>query len=61
MMEKSHKHVTCETCKVRKDSLFAQFCNDEVAHLDDHKACLFHKKHQALFIIVLDADLGFQV
>lgn len=50
MMEKSHKHVTCETCKVRKDSLFAQFCNDEVAHLDDHKACLYHKKHQALFL-----------
>lgn len=50
MLEKSHKHVTCATCKVRKDSLFAQFCDNELDHLQDHKACSFHKKNQSLFL-----------
>ncbi len=50
MPDTSHKHVTCSTCKVRKDSLFSQFCDDNLAHLDDHKACSFHKKNQALFL-----------
>lgn len=50
MMEKSHKNVTCGTCKVRHDSLFAQFCDKELDHLEDHKACSFHKKNQSLFL-----------
>lgn len=50
MPDLSHKHVTCVTCKVRKDSLFAQFCDDELEHLEGHKACSFHKKSQALFL-----------
>jgi CRP/FNR family transcriptional regulator len=50
MMEKSHKHVSCDTCKVRKDSLFAQFCDNELDHLQAHKACSYHKKNQALFL-----------
>lgn len=50
MPDLSHKHVTCAACKVRKDSLFAQFCDDELSHLEGHKACSFHKKSQALFL-----------
>lgn len=50
MVEKSHKNVTCQTCEVRKDSLFSQFCDSELDHLESHKACSFHKKNQALFL-----------
>ncbi len=50
MLENSHKTITCATCKVRQDSLFAQFCDDNLKHLDDHKACSYHKKNQALFL-----------
>ena len=50
MVNKSHKHVTCETCLVRKDSLFSQFCGSDTEHLDAHKACSAYKKNQALFL-----------
>ncbi len=50
MLNKSFKHVTCETCQVRKNSLFSQFCGDDVEHLDAHKACSAYKKNQSLFL-----------
>lgn len=50
MLEKSHKHVTCETCGARKSSLFGSFCDGDTSNLDDHKTCNFYKKNQPLFI-----------
>jgi CRP/FNR family transcriptional regulator len=50
MLEKSHKHVTCETCGARKSSLFGSFCDGETSNLDEHKTCNFYKKNQPLFI-----------
>jgi CRP/FNR family transcriptional regulator len=50
MLDKSHKHVTCATCASRKNSLFGTFCDDEAAHLNDHKTCNYYKKNQPLFI-----------
>jgi CRP/FNR family transcriptional regulator len=49
-MEKSHKHVTCESCKVRTNSIFAHLNNGEVSDLDHHKSCHFYKKHQSIFV-----------
>lgn len=50
MLEKSHRHVTCENCLTRKDSLFQSFCGDDVADLDDTKSCNYYKKNQPLFL-----------
>lgn len=50
MLDKSHKHVSCETCKVRSLSLFHSFCDHEVESLDDDKTCSFYKKNQPLFV-----------
>lgn len=50
MPDKSHRHVTCETCKTRHDSLFKSFCNEEVGGLDAMKSCSYFKKNQPLFI-----------
>lgn len=50
MPEKSHKHVTCENCLSRKNSLFGSFCSEEVEGLDNSKSCSFFKKNQPLFI-----------
>jgi len=50
MPEKSHKHITCENCLSRENSLFASFCGDEIDHLDQHKSCAYFKKNQPLFI-----------
>lgn len=50
MLDKSHKNVSCETCLVRKNSLFSAFCDNEVEHLDAHKSCNYYKKNQALFL-----------
>lgn len=50
MIDKSHKHVTCENCLSRKNSLFANFCDHEIEDLNDHKGCTFYKKNQPLFI-----------
>lgn len=49
-MEKSHKHVTCESCKVRSNSIFSHLNEGEVDGLDHHKSCNFYKKNQSLFI-----------
>lgn len=50
MLDKSHKHVTCENCKSRHNSLFGSFCNEEVGDLDGMKSCNYYKKNQPLFI-----------
>ncbi|MBI1835661.1 MAG: Crp/Fnr family transcriptional regulator [Flavobacteriia bacterium] len=50
MLDKSHKHVSCQHCAVRKDSLFASFCEDHVNELNEQKSCAFYKKNQGLFL-----------
>lgn len=50
MLDKSHKHVSCEKCLSRKNSLFGAFCDDETTELNEHKACSYYKKGQPLFI-----------
>ncbi len=49
-MEKSHKHVTCETCLSRNKSLFSSFGCQDVGTLDSQKTCNYFKKNQPLFI-----------
>jgi CRP/FNR family transcriptional regulator len=50
MLDKSHKHVTCEKCAVRSSGIFSNLSNDEVCDLDGHKSCNYYKKHQSLFV-----------
>lgn len=50
MLDKSHKNVTCESCGVRKDSLFSNFCDQNLSSLNEHKTCAYYKKNQPLFI-----------
>ncbi|MEY4973884.1 MAG: hypothetical protein RLZZ55_672 [Bacteroidota bacterium] len=50
MLDKSHKHVTCQTCNGRHSSLLNHFNTAEIDHLNAHKACNYYKKHQALFL-----------
>ncbi|MDG1332515.1 MAG: Crp/Fnr family transcriptional regulator [Crocinitomicaceae bacterium] len=50
MLEKSHKHVTCETCGALKDSLFCSLTGDELTSVDSNKSCSYFKKDQPLFI-----------
>lgn len=50
MLEKSHKHVTCENCLSRKDSLFCSMVGDDLAAIEQSKSCSYFKKDQPLFI-----------
>ena len=50
MLDKSHKHVTCENCLAKHDSLFKSFCGEEVDDLNTVKSCAYFKKNQPLFI-----------
>jgi len=50
MPEKSHKHLTCESCLSRKNSLFGSFCDDQVVDLNAQKTCSLYKKNQPLFL-----------
>lgn len=50
MLDKSHRHVTCENCITRKDSLFQSFCGHDLNGLDDAKSCNYFKKNQPLFL-----------
>lgn len=50
MPDKSHRHVSCENCKSRQDSLFGTFCDAEVDGLDSMKSCAYYRKNQPLFI-----------
>lgn len=50
MLDKSHKHVSCENCGARKDSLFSTFSDKEVCISNEQKSCLYYKKGQVLFV-----------
>lgn len=50
MIEKSHKHVNCEACTVRSNSMFAHLNAADVSDLDHHKTCQFYKKNQTVFV-----------
>ena len=50
MLDKSHKHVSYETCGVRDNSLFSNFCDHDLDHLNGVKSCAYYKKGQPLFI-----------
>lgn len=50
MLDKSHKHITCENCLVKKDSLFKSFCDEQVGGLNAVKTCAYYKKNQPLFL-----------
>lgn len=50
MLDKSHKHVACDTCGARKFSLFNSVSEGELGGLDHAKSCSYYKKNQALFI-----------
>lgn len=49
-MEKSHKHVNCESCSVRTQSIFSSLNPGEVCDLDGHKSCHYYKKNQTIFV-----------
>lgn len=50
MLEKSHKHVACNTCGARKSSPFGTFCDHDVSGVNEVKACTYLKKNQPIFI-----------
>jgi CRP-like cAMP-binding protein len=50
MLDKSHKHVGCESCGARKFSLFNGVSDIELCGLDYAKSCSYYKKNQALFV-----------
>lgn len=50
MLIHSHKHVSCDKCKSRKDSLFGHFNCEETTGLNAVKTCAFYKKKQPLFL-----------
>jgi len=50
MLNKSHKHVTCENCGARKDSLFCSMSGEDLEKVDSTKSCSYFKKDQPLFL-----------
>lgn len=50
MLDKSHKHISCDTCGAKGSSLFNSFCDHDTEHLNDVKSCSYYKKNQALFV-----------
>lgn len=50
MLDKSHKHISCEQCSVRREGIFSSLAQDEVCDLDSHRSCHFYKKNQAVFL-----------
>lgn len=49
-MEKNHKHVTCQSCQSRKESMFNCFESQSVEDLNSFKSCSLYKKNQGLFL-----------
>lgn len=49
-MSKSYKHINCEKCAGRENSLFHWFCDHEVDGLNSIKKCSYYKKNQAIFV-----------
>ena len=50
MLDKSHKHITCENCLAKKNSLFKSFCDEQAGDLNAIKTCAYYKKSQPLFL-----------
>lgn len=50
MLDKTHKHITCEQCSVSKDGIFSSLLSAETDDLNRHKSCHQYKKHQAIFL-----------
>lgn len=50
MLIHSHKHISCDKCKSRKDSLFSHFNCEETTGLNAVKTCAFYKKKQPIFL-----------
>lgn len=50
MLSKSHKHVSCENCLSKQNSLFNGLTSESVAGLDGAKSCSYYKKNQPLFV-----------
>ncbi|ASS49185.1 MAG: transcriptional regulator [Candidatus Fluviicola riflensis] len=50
MSEKSHKHISCEHCGVRREGLFNNLLPGEVDDLNNHKICNLFKKNQSIFL-----------
>jgi CRP/FNR family transcriptional regulator len=50
MLEKDFRHVSCSTCKQRKENLLSGLGCDEVSHIEDHKSCNYFKKNQSIFL-----------
>lgn len=49
-MNTNHKHITCENCFSRKNSILNCVTPDKLDDLNNHKSCSFYKKNQALFL-----------
>ena len=50
MLDKSYKHVTCQNCIARKDSLSCSLMGDDLETIESNKSCAYFKKDQPLFI-----------
>jgi len=50
MVTQLPKHISCDKCKSRENSLFNHFNCGETAALNSLKSCTFYKKKQALFL-----------
>lgn len=50
MLEKDFRHVSCSTCKQRKENLLSGLRCNEVSHIEDHKSCNYFKKNQSIFL-----------
>jgi len=50
MVTQSSKHVSCDKCKSRHDSLFSHLNCDETNNLNSLKTCAFYKKKQSIFL-----------
>lgn len=49
-MKKDYKHVTCQNCEAKGNSLFAHFDCDETTCLNNDKTARYYKKGQTIFL-----------
>ncbi len=50
MSDHSYKHVACENCGAKKNSLFADCNSEQTTDLNSNKSCSYYKKNQGLFL-----------
>jgi len=50
MVTQSSKHIACDKCKSRHESMFGHFNCTETAQLNGLKTCAFYKKKQSIFL-----------